>query len=383
MELPKNITQVGEANHRCKIYVEDYAVSYMKQLNVLAKDKDMAVALYGVRKEEDEVAYLFVYGAVKLNFLQRETRHLSQAQLQEIEKNREKYFREQEFLGYRLLNGEMIEGFHVCEQGICRYIEGYAQFYEKNDSMLAYMLDVREEKAPEVVPGEKYEEVKKRQEERREQYGEQNSRRAVSVKTLSSQMTEDKGAANSGNVKWMRYAVVAVFVMLCYVGLDSVGEEGGWENLQAKAEQALSSVMERQIPDAMTEDTLVAEDKLADAILQENALPVQAAATVASEEIQETQTPESHVEVIPEVPMTQPVEQAEVIVTETVPVESAEPEETPVAAQPTYYVIKQGDTLIGISMLNYGTDGRVADICALNQINDPDDIKVGEKILLP
>lgn len=383
MELPKNITQVGEANHRCKIYVEDYAVSYMKQLNVLARDKDMAVALYGVRKEENEVAYLFVYGAVKLNFLQRETRHLSQAQFQEIEKNREKYFREQEFLGYRLLNGEMIEGFHVCEQGICRYIEGYAQFYEKNDSMLAYMLDVREEKAPEVVPGEKYEEVKKRQEERREQYGEQSRRRAVSVKTMSSQVKEDREAANSGNVKWMRYAVVAVFVMLSYVGLDSVGKEGSWENLQAKAKQALSNVMERQIPDAMTEDTLVAEDKLADAILQENALPVQATATVASEEIPETETQESHVEVVPEVPMTQPVEQAEQTVIQTVPVESAEPEETPVVAQPTYYVIKQGDTLIGISMLNYGTDGRVADICALNQINDPDDIKVGEKILLP
>lgn len=384
MELPKNITQVGEANHRCKIYVEDYAVSYMKQLNVLARDKDMAVALYGVRKEENEVAYLFVYGAVKLNFLQRETRHLSQAQLQEIEKNREKYFRELEFLGYRLLNGDMVEGFHVCEQGICRYIEGYAQFYEKNDSMLAYMLDVREEKAPEVVPGEKYEEVKKRQEERREQYGEQNNRRAVSVKTMPSQAAEVKENTNSGNVKWMRYAVVAVFAMLCYIGLDSVGEEGGWENLQAKAKLALSNVMEQQIPDAMTEDTLVAEDKLADAILQENALPVQGTATMASVESAEAEMPEqSHAEVVQEMPMTQPVEQTQQTMPENIPVESAEPVEAPVAAQPTYYVIKQGDTLIGISMLNYGTDGRVADICALNQINDPDDIKVGQKILLP
>ena len=85
MELPKNITQIGEANQRCKIYVEDYVISYMKQLNHLARDKDMAVALYGIQKEENDVSYFFLYGACKLNFLQRETRHLSQAQYQEIE----------------------------------------------------------------------------------------------------------------------------------------------------------------------------------------------------------------------------------------------------------------------------------------------------------
>lgn len=48
-------------------------------------------------------------------------------------------------------------------------MSGYAQFYEKNDSMLAYMLENRgEEAAPEKVDQEKYEVVKKRQEERRQ-----------------------------------------------------------------------------------------------------------------------------------------------------------------------------------------------------------------------
>ena len=161
MELPKNITQIGAANNRCKIYIEDYVISYIKQLNQVAGDKDIAVALYGVRKEENDVTYLFLYGACKLNFLQRESRHLSQAQQQEIERLRVKHFGDYIFLGYRLLNGEMIEGFHVCEQGICRYVAGYAQFYEKNDSMLAYMLDVRQEVQPETVNLEKYDTVRK------------------------------------------------------------------------------------------------------------------------------------------------------------------------------------------------------------------------------
>ena len=36
MELPKNITQVGETDRNCKIYVEDYVVSYMRQMNKFA-----------------------------------------------------------------------------------------------------------------------------------------------------------------------------------------------------------------------------------------------------------------------------------------------------------------------------------------------------------
>ena len=158
MELPKNITQIGEADKHCRIYVEDYVVSYIKQMNGMAQNKDIAIALYGRKTAEDGVAYLFAYGSAKLNFLQKPVRHLSQAQEQEIEKLRRKYFSEMTFLGYQILNGEMVEGFQICEQEICRYVSGYAQFYEKNDSMLAYMLENRgEEAAPEKVDQEKYE----------------------------------------------------------------------------------------------------------------------------------------------------------------------------------------------------------------------------------
>ena len=119
MELPKNITQIGEADKHCRVYVEDYVVSYIKQMNGMAQNKDIAIALYGRRTTENGVAYLFAYGSAKLNFLQKPIRHLSQAQEQEIEKLRKKYFPEMTFLGYQILNGEMVEGFRICEQEIC------------------------------------------------------------------------------------------------------------------------------------------------------------------------------------------------------------------------------------------------------------------------
>ena len=454
MELPKNITQIGEANRNCKIYVEDYVVSYMKQLNQLASNKDMAVALYGKRRMDKDVTYLFIYGACKLDFLQRETRHLSQAQQQEIEKLRRKYFAEYEFQGYRLLNGEMVEGFHICEQDICRYIAGYAQFYEKNDSMLAYMLEARPvEIEPESVNQEKYDVVRRRQEERRGEYYHggalsresdadeyarmeeipvektaEYSRAREDVLTREQKagsVAEQLSSKNQNKNMWkMRVSTAAVFGMLCLAGLSMIWDQQGGEDLQAAARQVISELTEQKLPDAEVvaqndaqsdaqTSTLVAEEKLTAALQNENAVAEVSGAAVA----QAAQEP-----VIVEQPAVSPSIESETegvlengvgltesgdVVSQTVvesntstpiptatpaptatptppPVPSPTPTVTPVVAQATAsYVIQPGDTLIGICLRQYGSDSNVETVCELNGIDNPDDIKIGQKILLP
>lgn len=429
MELPKNITQIGESDSRCKIYVEDYVVSYLKQMNQLARDKDMAVALYGDVREEGGVTYHFTYGACKLTFLQRETRHLSQAQQQEIEKFRRQYFEKYTFLGYRILNGEMIEGFHICEQGICRYISGYAQFYEKNDCMLAYMLDVREEASAEVVDQSKYDAVKKKQEERKAQYQEKSEERHVVSRAGRQPENVHESSGNARNVRSMKVAVFAVFALLCLLGIGSMNGGSGMESLQVAARQIVENAMEQRLPDASDEaaleetaqaanaDALVAEDKLNHAILQENALST--AATTENVLTPETEnTPEGQVgeENAPagenvqgqtgtpaeEGAVPAETQQAGVMTQTSEQQQQADPmqqmgdaqtaegvtqgqatQTTGTAPQPISYKIQKGDTLIGISLRNYGTDAKVRDICSLNQIANPDDIKIGQTILLP
>lgn len=373
MELPKNITQIGEPNKNCKIYAEDYVVSYIKQMNQRAKNKDLAVALYGRKRVDGEVAYLFLYGACKLDFLQRETRHLSQAQLQEIEKLRKKYFAEYEFQGYRLLNGEMVEGYHICEQGICRYISGYAQFYEKNDAMLAYMLDAREAGSePETVSQEKYDTVRRRQDERKEEY-----RSSDHLINLRERKMESAGNPKpSRTLGRMKLSAAAVFVLICGAGVALLWDGENTETLQAALGQAVAELTEQKLPDAENlageeQNGLVTEDKLTEALQQENAAVVE----------QETAATE-----------TTPAETAPVLEDPVETAPSAEEVSEPAvsaaagaasAQEPITYVIQQKDTLIGISIRQYGSDSKVSEICALNQISDPDDIKVGQKILLP
>lgn len=359
MELPKNITQIGESDRHCKIYVEDYVVSYIKQMNQMALYKELAVALYGTRKTEQQVSYVFIYGACKLDFLQRETKHLSQAQRQEIEKLRKKHFAEYEFLGYRLLNGERVEGLHICEQEICRYIAGYARFYEKNDGMLAYMLAARQgESEPEVVDREKYESVKKRQEERS----------AVQKEIVPA----------SAVIRKMRVSVAGIFVLLGVAGFGMLwkGQEGG--GLREFAKSAIESFSEQKLPDA---EAVISVGGDVGTPSPEVELSVPALTAEPSQQPLQDEG-QAVVPVPAQEPSPIPTPTAVPILTPTAVPAPTQTSEQP-AAETVSYTIQQGDTLIGLSIRHYGNDKMVKDICALNEIDDPDDIRIGQKILLP
>ncbi len=409
MELPKNITQIGEADKSCKIYMEDYVVSYIKQMNRFAEDKEIAIALYGKRSVEQALTYCFVYGACKLDFLQKEVRHLSQAQNQEIERFRRKYFPECEFVGYVILNGEMVEGIHIAEPSGCHYVKGYACFYEKNDGMLAYMLDTRlEEAAPEVVPQEKYDEARKRQEERRIDYEEQQE-----IKNVLTPSKRTSGEIEK-HMRGMRFAAASMFVLLCLVSVVTLQTDGLSEEVGTKIKKLFRgfeiSSTQDDVKSVMNNDavnTLVAEEQLAEAIRQENmqlpegtllpqVVPTQndnvLNPTPAVTEVpQVTDMPQ--ITAVPEItaapteaPTIEPQPTAEPIATPAPMVEPT-PAPTPVPVQSqqvhTTYIIRSGDTLIGISSSLYGTDKYVKKICELNKISDPDNIQIGQKILLP
>ncbi len=469
MDLPKNITQIGETNPHCKIYVEDYVISYIRQLNQYAGEKGLAVALYGTRKDENEITYLFLYGACKLNFLQRECRHLSQAVTQEAEKQRRKYFPDHVFLGYRLLDGEMVEGFHICEQGVCRYVEGYAQFYEKNDQMLAFMLDDRQGEAkPEEVAQEKYDMVKKRQEERRALLEEKQGhafRKAFDMGKTSdirkeSGIQKERPASSVGSGK---LAVAAAFVLLCGAGFAAMGGGEGLDRLRTDVKNLMEDMARKQLPDVVEVSgnaqvgTIVAEDKLTDAIRKENTAadpsqdrqtageagtsPEESGADAADESFQTSQgaasgaagerqpdqnqsgdpqqpdqnqsgdpqqpdqnqsaaqeTPDSGQEAAGQQPdqnqstVQQPPDSGQEAAGQQQPDQNQSDAQQPATeqsqttgpvAEMVAYIVRRGDTMTDICLRQYGSDARVAEVCALNNISNPDDIKEGEKIFLP
>ena len=181
-----------------------------------------------------------------------------------------------------------------------------------------------------------------------------------------------------------------------------MGGEGRLAELRQAAQNLINGMSEQQIPDAQEVSngevqvgTLVTEDKLTDAIRKENeavsasgSLPEtdinRKESTEPTQESGSEVTPEPVQESVPEAtpePVQEPVSEATPEPVQE-PVSEATPEPDPIPA-PVSYTIQKGDTLIGICMSRYGSDERVAEICALNSIINPDDIKIGQKILLP
>jgi LysM repeat protein len=381
MELPKNVTQIGEADPHCKIYVEDYAVSFLKQLNKDALNKDVSAAVYGYTQKEGDISYIFIYGAGRLDQLQREVRHLSQAQLQEMEKIRKKYFLSYELMGYLILNGEMIEGMYIYEQGICRYTAGYAQFYEKNDSMLAYMLDFKGgSREPEVVDWKKYDTVRKQQEERRVRGNLTINDRSVANEGAAQEgisdnerkelndVWHDNARSTNKSIGRMKFTAAAVFALLCIIGVRNInnGEEvSGTSVIVATGE---ASETAESSTDA---GKLVAQDKLADAVLDENnTAQYETAENMPSQDNQENA----------ESAVTTDATVTDSAVTDVSVADNVLPS---VQTEQQSYTIQKGDTLLEISIRQYGNAARIKEICSLNNIENPDDIKVGQKILLP
>lgn len=387
MDLPKNIVQIGEIDKTCKVYIEDFCFSYLKQLNVQASSKHIAVALYGSSREEEGISYLFVYCACRVLFLEKDTKYLPQAALQDIEKQRKRYFAEYSFLGYHILDGEMMEGIHAFDHGTCRYVGGYARFYEKNEKMLQYMLSEKKGEAPsEEVSVEKYEAVRKRQEERKRQveaFQRQKERRRETA--VHRNPAPEKNAG-------MRFAGTAAVLALGVGGAFFAGNSGQLQGLFQAAKQTLANITERQLPEAVPVaanavqvDKIVAEDKLTQAILEENRSEETDSASLQDGE--EAMTRESE-----ELPAQSEVPREE---SGIIPSEAASSEEElPVSAaveappsqearKPTKYTVKRGDTLLDICQTWYGDESRLEEICSMNHITDPNDIKAGQKILLP
>ena len=455
MELPKNITQIGESDRYCKVYVEDYVISYIKQINQSAENKEIAIAMYGNKQEENGVLYTFIFGAGRIQSILKETRHLSQAQNQEIEKQRRRFFSQYQFLGYRILNGDMVDGFYICEQSTCRYISGYACFYEKNDTMLAYMLDSRQEEAPpESVDQEKYERVKQKQEERRNQYRDsvENARKDIRVYVPKNDVKKEEKVSASASLKWMKTAAAGLFLVLCVLGLTTFADGEG-NQLRTAASKIIAEFTEQKLPDSKNEslqgdaesqdslsdsessseikqsmesvsgmedtsetvnsdsigngvlqepaksNTLMTEDKLTDAIIRENAAGQAGQLTTdsgaetdnGSETDPKSETDSGAAGESQSGLKGQEQDQQE---------ETSSKEETgsqlsetgqgssvdtvaQVTTNPQTYIIKKGDTLTSISIAYYGTDAKVQEICELNLISNPDNIRFGQKILLP
>lgn len=381
MELPKNLVQMGKPDRIHKIFVEDYIMSYIKEWNRKSEGQPAGIALYGQAYKENNYKYYFMYGASRIEGLDRRGPYLSQSDREEINNVGNRYFEEYSFLGWCIVREELPETIFLDTRGKAMEINGYACFFEKNESMLNFMLemDARESRIVGQTEPASMEEA----DDGNYRSLPVESRIAAAKKSATQNTSAEKTVSYKGksrqlarHLQHMKMAAAAMFVVLCVIGITTLNDSDKIEEIQVAARQVIADLSQQKIPDAETGVETGTEPGATDVTPPDAYTAAETTEPGATFPAAENQTPD----------ITSPAAEnqtpnATAPVTENPTPDTVATVKT--SSQPTSYTIMRGDTLNAICRRKYGTLKMVKQVCELNGIQNPNNIEVGQTILLP
>lgn len=443
VRLPKNIRQIGIPDETRKVYIEDYAITYVNQFVSKATDEAKAAILIGYTIYNNFCEYIFVSGVleaedVKIN---RENIEFPEKAWTSIYDKIKKYFPNQDIVGWFLtpqaFNSESSdhiikahidnfagndklfmkidpleneEIFYVFQNGHFVRQMGYYIYYEKNEEMQEYMVQTKETDQEEPI--EQVEDYAAKsfrtiiQEKKDEKHQKKMMTFMYSTSTFLVMLVIATGITMMNNYDKMRSMEQTLNSISQVVNKEDEKVASDWfadkKSQDATGEEnAAATTTENQ-----STDTMQAADnsQQAQEAMNQTAIPVEnVTGDVQKQETTETQATET------QPAETQPAEnqtaQATAPATGTVTeissseeeikntLESSNQQQTQAtdasatkeaaAPEPQYYTIGKGDTLATISMKVYGNKDMVQKICELNNIKNDNKIQAGQVIQLP
>ena len=386
MELPKNLIQMGKPDRTHKIFVEDYIISYIKEWNRESDGQPAGIALYGQVYKENNYKYYFMYGASRIEGLDRRGPYLSQSDREEINNVGNRYFEEYSFLGWCIVREELPETIFLDTRGKAIEVNGYACFFEKNESMLNFMLEMDEQEKrcatqaeADAFQGECGGNYRCLPLEDRIAAAKKSSdKNSASKKTAS---YKEKNRQVIKHLERMKIAAAAMFTVLCVIGITTINDSDKIEEMQVAARQVIADLSQQKIPDAdITGTSGSTTGNTADGMPWPDVTPPDAFPTGTT-----TGTTDTTAETTGTTDTTAETTGTTDTTAETTgtTVTSQSPPYGTGTVQPTSYTIMRGDTLNAICRRKYGDLGMVKQVCELNGIKNPNNIEVGQTILLP
>lgn len=258
LKLPKNVRQIGEAGKGKRVYLEDYAVTYLHQVE--------AAVLLGETWEQDEVRYIFIHGAIQV-----EDPAFGEEAWEDIYREAKQYFENSEILGWAMqvqeqplalskeLNdlykthfdredavlilyepSEKEDSVFVEENGSLRPQNGYYIYYNKNKSMQDYMVFRNEGKSVEretEVTDNAIKSFRKIAEEKREKREKQERKEnpEKGEKQTVNQAVKEKGGAKSAQPKTVKFLYAAstfLVLTILIIGVTMVNNYDKMKNME-------------------------------------------------------------------------------------------------------------------------------------------------------
>ena len=361
---PKNIKQIGEVSSDKKIYIEDYAFTYINSIAYNNPSDSQAGVLLGENQTDGDEKCVFIKGIIKAKLgteVEEKGVYFNESVWNGIYSDVEKYFPDLSVVGwfaaipevtpermmklkkihldnfagtmktfYLIDTVEKEENFYLYENGELKKQKGYVCFYERNYEMQEYMLERRERKSSEDGPDKVMKSIRNIIREKEE-------------------LHEQKK-----NARFMYGVSTFMVIVILVIGINLMNN---YQKMK-KFDKSISSLMVQMSGnDTATQEEVVPVNKLEGGVY-----PTEAETT-------------SQIAV------------TSVVSTENVTVTAAQPvEEQTVAAtanEVKTYTVKAGDTIMGICKKYYGDTSKCNEVIAYNNIKDENFLYIGQQIKLP
>ncbi len=443
--LPKNIRQIGTSTGSTRVYLEDYVYTYLHTQEVqetwtnrgfmllgrLEKGKDYArYFISGLIRVEDEYfkdhilqfnddTWTFIYKEMKTYYDNLEIvgwgQDVSSANAAisaELERSHKQNFNIQKNVLFLLDLVENEEAFYIFEKNILQCREGYYVYYEKNPQMQEYMIDKNKNRELDISP----EEIKE-----------------PLVQSYRETLLEKKAQLSERKWNGVLYTTSLLLVLsVCVLGVSTVNNvekmqdlesamnqisgKGGQAGIQSSDVPAMSANVQdgdetdlneagsadaghgNQNGDEKDSDKDSDQDSDQESDSKKETSSGSAKTTGdtddneketgsgGNEKSSETNSDDSGKSKSSGNKHKQDTSSEDDGEKEPISSDSLETSaltEAQTSLLQGYYIVKEGDSLVGISKKIYGTAAKARKICTLNGIEDMDMIYAGQRLELP
>lgn len=383
---PKNIKQIGDVSSDKKIYIEDYAFTYINSIAYNSPQEEQAGVLLGELAKEGNERCVFVKGVIKaaLGDTSDTGIYFNENIWNKIYSDTEKYFPDLSVVGWFAVMPEVTdermarlkklhldnfagnmktlylvdtvekeEHFYLYENGTLKRQKGYVCFYERNYEMQEYMLERSEKKSCEDAS---------------------DDRVIRNIRNVIREKEELKEQRKSGSFMYGVSAFLVVVIIV--IGINLMNNYEKMKRLNQSVDNLMNQLEGNErggqdgddngVHDAEASgDISVDGDAIKVNRLSGDVYPLEENSTSDKTE-RETMSDNNAAS-----ETTQAVSETDASVS-SVKTDSY-----------SMYTVKQGDTLMGICKRYYGTTTKYQEVMQYNGLDDSDMLYIGQQIKLP
>lgn len=385
---PKNIKQIGDVSSDKKIYIEDYAFTYINSIAYNSPQEEQAGVLLGELAKEGNERCVFVKGVIKaaLGDTSDTGIYFNENIWNKIYSDTEKYFPDLSVVGWFAVMPEVTdermarlkklhldnfagnmktlylvdtvekeEHFYLYENGTLKRQKGYVCFYERNYEMQEYMLERSEKKSCEDAS---------------------DDRVIRNIRNVIREKEELKEQRKSGSFMYGVSAFLVVVIIV--IGINLMNNYEKMRRLNQSVDNLMNQLEGNERGGQDGDDNGVRDSEASgDISVDGNAIKVNRLSGDVYP-LEENSTSDK-------------TEREKVsdnnAASETTQAISESETDAAVSSVKTdsysMYTVKQGDTLMGICKRYYGTTTKYQEVMQYNGLDDSDMLYIGQQIKLP